>query len=97
VSDLVVGYCEHPTVAAVESFEAKFLLDCKPAALAEKPVEVDRLLDRCDAVLGKQNNLDIALLKKTNQFPDNPVDALQVISDIWVCWAKTLEVVVEVR
>ena len=97
MSDLVVGYGERPTIAAVESFEAKFLLDCKPAALAEKPVEVDRLLDRCDAVLGELNNLDVALLKKPYPSPDHPIDSLQVICDIRVCWAKAVEVVVEVR
>ena len=97
MSHLVVGHGERPAVSAVEPIETKLLLDGKPAALTEEPVEMNRSLYRCDAILGKQNNLYAARLKKINQSADNPVDALQVVGNLRVPRAKPLEVVVEVR
>jgi len=93
----MIGDGEGAGGAAVEGFEAEFVLDAEPALLAEEAVEVDGGVDGSDAVFGEHHDLDAALGEELEQVPDDAVDAPEVFGDVRVIRAEALEVVVEVR
>src|SRR5205823_13169142 len=78
VRDLMVGDGENFAGAAVEHFQAEFVLDHDPTLLAKEPVEMNRPGHVCDAVLREQQHLDGAALKKRNQVADDGVDLPKV-------------------
>ena len=60
MGDLVVGDGEGFTVSVVEGFASEFVFDGEPAFFAEEAIQMEWLVDRGDAVFGKQHDADAA-------------------------------------
>ena len=98
VSDLMVRYGEGFRGSAVESFPAEgFATDDEIARFPEDAIEVDRLRDFRDAVLGEDDSFRTDRIGGLDDTSDFGVDQFDLAVDRRGFGAEPLEAVVEVR
>src|SRR5689334_1487012 len=71
MGDLMICQREGSAATAIERLESKLVFDCDPASTSKNAVQVNWLLDWCDAVLGEDHDSHRARLKETDQIADD--------------------------
>ena len=96
VGDLVVGDGEGGAFAGVEQFTAEFFSDREKPMLAQDAIEVDRLTDLGDPVLGEEDDRCATRGVVVNQLAADCVELGEIGLDARVGGAELLQAIVEV-